>query len=110
MSRTKLSSLAHIKDLANEITKAVEGTQELYDKLTRDSERLKEIEPALKKIREFSVAPTIPEVVYPTVPPTVVGTAIGIEVTAPEPVKRSRKKRESKYETPGQLPEPDSHS
>ena len=57
MPRTKLSNLAHIRDLANEIIKAVEGTQELYDKLARDSERLKEIEPALKKIREIAPAP-----------------------------------------------------
>jgi hypothetical protein len=47
----KSSSLARIKDLADEISRMIASTQSEYDQLVRDVARLKEIEPALAKLQ-----------------------------------------------------------
>jgi hypothetical protein len=51
MSRTKSSSLAKIKDLASSLINVIDSVQAEMDKLTFDSARLKEIEPALAKLQ-----------------------------------------------------------
>jgi hypothetical protein len=51
MSRAKSSSLAKIKDLATSLIVVIDSVQSEMDKLTFDSARLKEIEPALAKLQ-----------------------------------------------------------
>jgi hypothetical protein len=51
MSRAKSSNLARLNDLIDSLAKTCHDLHEEFDKLKTDSERLKEIEPALKKLQ-----------------------------------------------------------
>lgn len=91
MSRTKLSSLAHIKDLADEISRLIAGAQSEYDGLARDSAKLKEIQPALDKMLS-AIAPP------PTAQPPAPGETVPQELPH-NPVNRARHARKKKDST-----------
>jgi len=72
MSRPKSSSLALINDLAKSLISEVDNAIAEHDILQADSKRLKEIEPALKKLQYTLNPPTIDETLRATdnnVPP-----------------------------------------
>ena len=102
MPRTKSSSLAKIKDLASSLITEVVFAQAEYDILQKDSARLKEIEPALKKIRETIAAPEPP----PQPPPP--GQEEQPIIIPKEKVKRARhNKKKSTEEPPHETDQPD---
>lgn len=77
MSRTKShsSTLATIKDLADKISQEITAAQDDFDKLIKDSERLKEIEPAANRF--FAV--------YKLADPAMISATAGSKPESPKP-------------------------
>lgn len=90
MTRTKSSSIARVVDLLKATVAEMDNVLIEHQILIADSDRLKEIEPALKKLQAALTPPPLGE---PLLPDSISTTGIGIEAITSTPIKRIRKKK-----------------